>query len=279
MTDAPTEVSQESFETTLQKTVGVGARLDLILSLIRQGFKQGELSQVKTYIERADKELSKGGDWERKNKLTVYKGLVAVTSRDFKTAASLFVSSLATFTPCELLTFRDFVFYTIVTSLIALDRDTLKLKILESPEILSVVGEIPHLKELVVALYECRYREWSSNLVELIDSVRADAYLCHHTRYITRVLRLVAYKQFLLPYKSVTIDMMAQAFGVSPEFIEEELSAFIAAGKLNCKIDRVQKFVENNRLEDPRNLMYSQVVKHGDILLNRIQKLSRVIDV
>lgn len=269
----------ENHEEVLQKTVGVGARLDYILGLVRQGFNEGDISKVRTYIEKADKELSKGGDWERKNKLTVYKGLLALTGREFKTAANLFVSSLATFTPCELLSFRDFVFYTIVVSLIAMDRATLKKKILDSPEILSVVGEIPHLREFVVSLYECRYADWSVSFVGLLDHIRADKYLQPHIRYITRAMRLVAYKQFLLSYKSVTIAMMAQAFGVTEEFIEAELSAFISAGKLHCKIDRINRFVESNKLEDPRNALYGRIIKQGDLLLNRIQKLSRVIDV
>jgi 26S proteasome regulatory subunit N7 len=273
------KTEEEQHEEALQKTVGTGARLDFILGHIREGFSINDVSKVKIYIEKAEKELAKGGDWERKNKLMVYKGLLAVTARDFKVAAELFVKSLATFTPCDLLTFRDFVFYTIVTSLIALDRATLKNKILESPEILSVVGEIPQLSEFVTSLYQCRYKEFFVSFLGVIDQLRADKYLCDHLRYITRALRLVAYKQFLLSYKSVTIEMMAEAFGVTSEFIEEELSSFITAGKLNCKIDRINKYVESNRLDDPRNALYSKIIKQGDLLLNRIQKLSRVIDV
>lgn len=279
MTESGDNLTPEQHEEALQKTTGIGARLDYILALIREGFATGDLKKVVTYIDRADKELSKGGDWERKNKLTVYKGLLALSRRDFKTSAELFVSALATFTPCELLTFRDFVFYTVITSLIAMDRSTLKKKILDSPEILTVVDEIPFLKQFVLALHECRYSDWSSNFVGQIDVIREDKHLRPHIRYITRALRIVAYKQFLLSYKSVTISMMASAFGVTDEFIEEELSSFISAGKLNCKIDRINRFVESNKLEDPRNLLYGNIIKQGDLLLNRIQKLSRVIDV
>jgi 26S proteasome regulatory subunit N7 len=73
--------------------------------------------------------------------------------------------------------------------------------------------------------------------------------------------------------------MMAGAFGVTPSFIEEEISGFIAAGKLNCKIDKIHQFVESNRLDDPRNQVFTETLRQGDLLLNRIQKLSRVIDV
>ena len=36
-------------------------------------------------------------------------------------------------------------------------------------------------------------------------------------------MRIVAYSQFLESYKTVTIKSMAQAFGVSPEFIDRFL--------------------------------------------------------
>lgn len=40
---------------------------------------------------------------------------------------------------------------------------------------------------------------------------------------------------------------MAQAFGVSGDFIDRELSTFIYNGRLNCKIDKVSGVIESNR--------------------------------
>ena len=60
-------------------------------------------------------------------------------------------------------------------------------------------------------------------------------------------MRLVAYKQYLESFKSVTINNMATSFGVSDEFIDQELSTFIYNGKLNCKIDKVAGVIESNR--------------------------------
>lgn len=45
--------------------------------------------------------------------------------------------------------------------------------------------------------------------------------------------------QFLDSYKSVTLDSMASAFGVSVDFIDHELVDFIVAGRLPAKIDKV----------------------------------------
>lgn len=60
-------------------------------------------------------------------------------------------------------------------------------------------------------------------------------------------MRLVAYQQYLESYKSVTIENMAMAFGVSCDFIDKDLSTFIYNGKLNCKIDKVSGVIESNR--------------------------------
>lgn len=53
--------------------------------------------------------------------------------------------------------------------------------------------------------------------------------------------------QFLDSYKSVTLQSMAQSFGVSVNFIDSELADFIVAGRLTAKIDKVAGVVETNR--------------------------------
>lgn len=55
-----------------------------------------------------------------------------------------------------------------------------------------------------------------------------------------------------------------------------DLAKFISAGRLNCSIDKVNGVVETNR-PDIKNARYEQAIKQGDVLLNSLQKLSRVI--
>jgi len=71
---------------------------------------------------------------------------------------------------------------------------------------------------------------------------------------------------------------MAKAFGVSIAFIDRELSELIAARRISCKIDKVSGIVESERV-DERNILYKTALKQGDHLLNKVQKLSRVIDI
>lgn len=70
-------------------------------------------------------------------------------------------------------------------------------------------------------------------------------------------------------FKSVTIDNMARAFGVSTDFLDTELSNFIYNGKLNCKIDKVSGVIESNRPNRKAEL-FNNTVKQGDALLNRV---------
>ena len=53
--------------------------------------------------------------------------------------------------------------------------------------------------------------------------------------------------QFLESYKSVKLGSMAAAFGVGPDFMDQELAGFIAAGRLPAKIDKVAGVVETSR--------------------------------
>ena len=90
-------------------------------------------------------------------------------------------------------------------------------------------------------------------------------------------MRVRAYSQLLESYRSVQLDSMAKAFGVSVEFLDKELARFISGGRLHCKIDKVAGIVETVR-HDTKNAQYQATIKQGDLLLNRIQKLSRVIN-
>jgi 26S proteasome regulatory subunit N7 len=108
--------------------------------------------------------------------------------------------------------------------------------------------------------------------------LKYDRLLHKHYRFYVREMRIIAYAQLLESYRSLTIESMSTSFGVSEEFIDRDLSKFISAGRLHCVIDKVGGIVETNR-PDCKNAQYQACIKQGDLLLNRIQKLSRVINV
>ena len=71
-----------------------------------------------------------GGDWDRRNRLKVYSGLYAMSVRDFKEAANNFLDTVSTFTSYELMDYHTFIKYTIISSMMALDRKDLTKKVI-----------------------------------------------------------------------------------------------------------------------------------------------------
>ena len=60
---------------------------------------------------------------------------------------------------------------------------------------------------------------------------------------------IYAFDHFIIEpyfYHSITIPYMDRAFGVTERFIDNELSIFISARRLDCKIDKVGGIVETN---------------------------------
>jgi 26S proteasome regulatory subunit N7 len=270
------EKSIEAFNTTLENTVGKTPQIDLMFELIRIALYHSDTPMTRTYIDKAKALIEAGGDWERRNLLKIYEGVYLVSVREFKQAATLFLESVATFTCYELCSYNTFIFYAVISSMVALGRQTLRDKVVKAPEILSVQHEIPHLEDLVNSLYTCNYEAFFNALVAISPQVQRDRYFAAHFGWLVREMRVVAYMQFLRSYRSVTLESMAKAFGVSSAFLDAELSRFIATGRLNCKIDKVNGIVETNR-PDNRNAKYQATMKNGDLLLSRVQKLSKVI--
>ncbi|WZZ79480.1 hypothetical protein YC2023_100052 [Brassica napus] len=156
------EKALEQLKLTEGKTVAVGQKMDLVFYTLQLAFFYMDFDLVSKSIDKAKKLFEEGGDWERKNRLKVYEGLYCMSTRNFKKAASLFLDSISTFTTYEIFPYETFIFYTVLTSIITLDRVSLKQKVVDAPEILTVLGKIPFLSEFLNSLYECQYKAFFS---------------------------------------------------------------------------------------------------------------------
>ena len=190
---------------------------------------------------------------------------------------SLHIDTLATFTSYELAPFATYIRYAVIMGSLQLPRVDLQDKLMQSPDVLSVSKELGAAGDLLHALYECKYAEFFVALAALGDELAKDRYMHEHARFYCREMRIRAYNQILRSYRSVTMESMAAQFGVTAEFIDRELSRFVASGRVHCSIDAVSGTIYTTR-SDSKNSLYQQTIKQGDLLLNRVQKLSRVIN-
>ncbi|KAI0782254.1 PCI-domain-containing protein [Abortiporus biennis] len=261
----------------LEKTPGLGQRIDIVLTLIRIGLFFSDHDIISTNISKAEELVDQGGDWDRRNRLKVYRGLYLLSIRQFQRGGELLLDALSTFTATELLSYNDFVALTIISNVLTLKRPDLKKKIIGAPEVNQVLPELPVLADLVKNLYDAHYDKFFFALATLEQTyLLPSRLLSPHTRYYVREMRILAYGQLLESYRSLTLDSMARSFGVSIDFIDNELSRFIAGGRLHCTIDKVNGVVETNR-PAIKNSQYETVVKKGDVLLSSVQRLSKVL--
>lgn len=275
---------REQAISTLRKafelTGSSGVKIDISLTIIRIGFFFDDKVFVAQELEAVKLLIDKGGDWERRNRYKTYNGLYLMSTRQFSEAADLLIDSLATFTSTEIASYEEIAEYGVLCGAICLDRVDLKRKVIDSPEVLSLLSTTPALEPLTMmtnSLYTCEYATFFRALAQVEEEfLRACRYLAPHSAYYVREMRQKAYAQLLESYKTLSMKSMADAFGVSVEFLDADLSKFVPQKRLNCVIDRVNGIIVTNR-PDNKNAQYQQLVKHGDALLTKLQKYGAAV--
>ncbi|KAJ2550713.1 proteasome regulatory particle subunit [Coemansia sp. RSA 1878] len=267
-----------AYEEVLQRpTTTLNQKLDIVFGKLRLGLFAYNPQIIQKEIERAHELVNKGGDWDRRNRLKAIECIWHCSQRQFKEASDLFIECLSTFASPELMSMAEFVCHGALACAVVMTRADIKKKVLDAPEVVEVMGAIPAVERMLRSLYECNYASFFVALADVeTQHLRVSRYLFAHRRYFTREMRIRAYAQLLESYLSLTLKSMAESFGVSQEFIDSELSRFVAAGRLHCVIDKVGGIVVTNR-PDTKNAQYQRTVNQGDLLLNRIQKLAGIV--
>ncbi|KAH3682336.1 hypothetical protein WICPIJ_006708 [Wickerhamomyces pijperi] len=269
-----------TLKTAFELTPSTGAKIDIQLTITRIGFFYDDKPFVAKNLELANQLIEKGGDWERRNRFKTYQGLYLLSVRDFVSASELLTGSLATFTSTEIATYEQLAVYANIAGAFSLSRPDLKKKIIDSPELLALLPTTPELEPisaLTISLYTSEYGSYFKYLLQVNDeNIIPSRYLSAHSNYYVRELRRKAYAQLLESYKTLSLKSMADAFGVSVEFLDSDLCRFIPTKKLNCVIDKVNGIIETNR-PDNKNAQYELLIKQGDGLLTKLQKYGAAV--
>ena len=269
----------EQFKETIDQTISFNTKFDAIFEILHIGLLEKNQDILKEYLAKCRELLKEeGADWEKKNRFKIYEGLNFVLNKNFKDAGKNFLEALMTFTSYELFDFKTFVFYTAVINIITVDRKTLKEKIIDNSDVLSCINDIPHLQRFLNSFYDGEYAEFLLELYHIIQMLKKDFYLSKHYNFFINEMRIKVYSQFLQSYRTVTIENMANVFGVSTNFIDAELSNFISQGRINAKIDKVSGIIECQHNEQNIDL-YQTTIRESDILISKIHKLGKLLEI
>jgi len=253
-----------------------GKRIDIQLTLLRIALAYDDNELFRRVNTKCTEMVDKGGDWDRRNRMFVYQGLQFLRERNFKQAAAYLLRVVPSFTATEVVDYETYIGYSVLANILHQDRVNLKKEVVDCPEILAEIDKMPEVKKMLHGLYECAYNKFFKALVNVMTMIKADRILSIHDKYLLHEYRLFAYDQFLRPYRSVTLETMSQEFGLSKEFLENDLCGFITEGKLKCAIDSVDGVVATRQYKQ-RDIEFQKVIKRGDNLINRLEKLSRTL--
>ena len=140
------EQALEAYQKVLDlPKISSGKKIDALMESARVASFYGNTAKTDEFIEKADKLANEGGggDWDRRNRLKVYKALQRMLHRDMEQASTLLLDCIATFSCNEICTYTEFIVYAILSNLLHLPRPEMKKSIIDGPEILSVSKEIP----------------------------------------------------------------------------------------------------------------------------------------
>ena len=269
----------ECFKETIEKTISFNTKFDALFDILHIGLLEKDQDILKEYLAKCrDLLKEESADWEKKNRFKIYEGLNFILNKNFKDAGKNFLEALMTFTSYELFDFKTFVFYTAVINIITVDRKTLKEKIIDNSDVLSCINDIPHLQKFLNSFYDGEYADFLVELYYIIQILKKDFYLSKHYNFFINEMRIKVYSQFLQSYRTVTIENMANVFGVSTNFIDSELSNFISQGRINAKIDKVSGIIECQHNEQNIDL-YQTTIRESDILISKIHKLGKLLEI
>lgn len=120
--------SVEAIDEIPVESMSTGTKIDAVLKHIRVGLFHMDKDILKQNIAKAKTLIEKGGDWERRNRLKIYEASYQMIMRDFEGASENLMSSIATFTCYEVMTYNTFVSYAVLLGMLTLKRGDLKKK-------------------------------------------------------------------------------------------------------------------------------------------------------
>jgi len=271
------DILDEFFQEILKLTSSNTVRIDLYFALSKYSISRKDLTQFNTYIEQLDKIVENDGDWDHRNRYNVYKTIFYLLSGNNFTAANpLLLNSIQTFSSTDIIPVDDAMLLAVYIGIIRCKRKELNEKIIESPEIIQslLLPRFNLQSQFLNYFYSCQYSKFYSLLPQIYNQLLRSPYLSQSASLYLKEARLVSYKQYLSSFQLVKIDAFAASFGVSNQFIEQDVSNLISAGRLDAKIDLVQNVIKvvhsTNKMSQ-----FVDVVNQADGIVSKINTLTQ----
>ncbi|KAK6920195.1 Proteasome component (PCI) domain [Dillenia turbinata] len=137
-----------------------------------------------------------------------------------------------------------------------------KTKVIDNANFRNFLELVPEVRELIHDFYSSHYASCLEYLGNLKANLLLDIHLHDHVETLYDEIRHKALIQYTLPFVSVDLHMMANAFKTSVSGLEKELEALITDNQIQARIDSHNKILYA-RHADQRNATFQRVLQTG----------------
>lgn len=237
--------------------------VNMCLNAILVSIEMGQFSHVTSYVNKAE-QTPEALDPVIVAKLRCAAGLAHLEAKKYKLAARKFLEvgpELGNHYS-EVIAPQDVATYGGLCALATFDRTELKNKVIDNINFRNFLELVPEIRELINDFYSSHYASCLNYLGNLKANLLLDIHLHDHVETLYNDIRHKALIQYTLPFVSVDLNMMANAFKTSVAGLQKELEALITNNQIQARIDSHNKILYA-RHADQRNATFQRVLQTG----------------
>ncbi|KAL7158641.1 hypothetical protein ABFS83_02G157800 [Erythranthe nasuta] len=235
----------------------------MCLNAILVSIEMGQFTHVTSYVSKAEQSQD-ALDPVTIAKLRCAAGLAHLEGKKYKLAARKFLETGPELgnSYTEVIAPQDIATYGSLCALATFDRAELKSKVIDNVNFRNFLELVPEIRELINDFHTSHYASCLEYLGNLKANLLLDIHLHDHVETLYEQIRSKAIIQYTLPFVSVDLNMMANAFNSSVTGLEKELAGLITNDQIQARIDSHNKILYA-RHADQRNGTFQRVLQTG----------------
>jgi COP9 signalosome complex subunit 1 len=243
----------------------------MCLSAISVSLEMGNFAHVNVHankataaLERMDEDASVRVD---QAKLSCARGIAALRMGRFREAARKFTEinvEIGTHY-ANVCSAKDVATYGTLCAIASFNRQELRDLILNNQKgaFRAHLEAASDVREVVNDFYNSKYTSCFITLDGMRDSLALDIHLGKRADALYKCIRDRALIQYVEPYVTVDLSVMAKAFNTSAEDVQDELARLIEEDRIRAKIDASDRTLHAVK-ESPRTKLIEHVIADGE---------------
>ena len=250
---------------------------DMCLQVAIASIGLAQYRQAATYVSK----IESLDNCALRSKVRAIAGLNALQESQFKTAARSFLDvEAAGGTHPGILSAEDVAIYGSMCALATFTRPDLRRLVLECKTFKPMLDLVPDFKDLVTAFVQSSYGACLQHLEMLKPQLLLDLHLHKFADELCTLISDRVLIQYFTPYQSVSLNIMAEAFGKDVPSLEIALAQLISKGHLPARIDSQAKTMHRRHADDRHETvnkvkhlakMHTSEIRRGILRLSLLQ--------